>query len=475
MKVSVDSPLLPCPLIKEARGLNLDPDNTEDGARAVVPPYGAMSAGDIVTFYWLELTGTTGRHDYTNARELQESDIGKPVIWTIPWRNIWPLEDGQAEIHYTIAYRDKNRSTQGSTSAEQIIAINKVAPVLLDPVSFDNYQGGEVSPGLYPEGLFISAPFWPEADRETVMTVYIESSTSNKKIVLVQHLDVSNLDSQKVTVQFTQSDLYNFINETINISCQYSKTGASASSQSRELDIVPPLYLPVPAFSTEYVTPDNPGASSGWANALELADGLPVSIPADAETGGHSIIMCCEGDVPAQSFTLPASSETEFVFPATMVAACMGHGSNIFYRLVTPEGGMLGESDPFRLTIKKIPSRQFPPASCQYVNEQVLSVRDIITETVKVTLDYWGFMDTGQLVTITLSGTAPGEKTVNEIILDGHAVTDSEKGNKVVAHVNISVFQSLQPYTQFSLISRVSFDKGDSFIPFPDTRLTIEP
>lgn len=465
MKRIASTAHLPCPLIKEAEGLYLDPDNAEDGALATVPPYNAMKVNDKVTFNF-----TTSKKPYTNTKILAAADIGKPLHWTVPYASLWPNEGSQAIISYSINYADT--SLPGSTSAGQTIFINNFAAIHLPEVTFDNFSGSEISPGSYPDGLMIAVPWWTEADPQTTVAVYIRSQSTSNKVTLTQNLDASNIDSQKISVQFHQSDLNNFINDTLMITYQFSKTGNSATSQSRSIKVVKPLNLPLPAFDKDHVTPGNPG--SGSSEAIFLTEGLPVSVPSEAETGSHNIEMCCEGGVAAQSFVLPAQAARDFTFPAAMVAANMGHGCDIFYRIAQPADGSRGEeSARYRLTINKIPPTQFPAASCQYATGTQLSLRQIATDTVIISLAKWGFMAAGQLVNVIISGTSHTGVVTNEMVLDAHTVTNLDVGNAVTGTIKKSFFQSLKLQEQFSITSRVSFDQGETFIPFQATRLTL--
>jgi len=464
MKKIASTALLPCPLIKEAEGLHLNPENAEDGALATVPPYNAMKVDDKVTFNFI-----ASKKTYTNTKTLTAADIGKSLHWTVPYASLWPNEGSQAIASYSITYA--GTTSPGSTSAEQVIFIDNVAATLLPEVTFDNFSGSELSPGLYPEGLMIAVPWWTEADPQTTVAVYIKSESTSNKVTLTQNLDASNTGSQKISVQFPQSDLNKFINDTLTITYQFSKTGTSASSEGRSIEVVKPLNLPLPAFDMAHVTPGNP--SSGSSEAISLTDGLPVSVTSEAETGSHNIEMCCEGDVAVQSFVLPAQAARDFTFPPAMVAANMGHGCDIFYRITQPDGSHGEESARYRLTIKKIPVTQFPQASCQYATGTQLSLRQITTDTVTIFLGSWGFMAAGQLVNIIISGISHTGVAINAVVLDAHPVTVLENGKAVTGTVKKSFFQSLKLQEQFSITSRVSFDQGETFIPFKSTSLTL--
>lgn len=462
MKKNISS-VLPCPLIKEALNLHIDPASAPDGALVTVPPYNAMKTGDKVTFRF------DASDSYTNTKTLSDLDIGKPLQWTLPFIDLAINEGRQATIFYTITYA--GTPSAGSESAKQTLFIDDETAGLLPAVTFDNLSECELNPGQFPNGLMVSAPWWDEADPQTTVALYLRGKNLNKKTTLIRNLDVSNTDRRQVTFQIPQSTISQFINDTVDITCQFSKPGMSASSEPQSIGIVKPLNLPLPVFESQYVSPGNPG--TGSSEALKLSNGLPVGIPASAETGGYRVEMCSEGEVPAQSFVLDTQESGKFIFPAAMVAASMNHECDIFYRIVDTGGSPVQESDRFRLRINKIPSRQFPAAECQYVQNQKLSLMEISGESVSITLQKWGFMATGQLVSIIINGVSSSGKNVTQIIMHAHSVTMSENGRAVVGTIEKSFFFKLKLFESFSIQSCVSFDQGESFITFQSANITL--
>lgn len=457
------SSVLPCPLIKEAVNLHIDPASAPDGALVTVPPYNAMKAGDKVTFHF------DAFESYTNTKTLNDLDVGKPLQWTLPYIKL-ALNDGeQATLSYTITY--SGTLSAGSESAKQTVFIDDETAELLPAVTFDNLSECELNPGQFPGGLMVSAPWWDESDPQTTVALYLRSKNLKKKITLTRNLDVSNTDRKQVTFQIPQSTISQFINDIVDITCQFSNQGMSASSEPQNIRIVKPLDLPLPVFESHYVSPGNPG--SGSSEALKLSDGLPVGIPASAETGSYCVEMCSEGEVAAQSFVLNTQESGKFIFPAAMVAANMNHECDIFYRIVDTDGSAVQESDRYHLRIKKIPAKQFPVAECQYVQNQELSLKQISGESVSITLQKWGFMATGQLVSIIISGVSSSGENVTQVVMDAHPVTTSENGRAVVGTINKSFFRQLKLYESFSIQSCVSFDQGESFIPFQSANITL--
>lgn len=463
MTKNTSSVLLPCPLIKEALNLHIDPDSVPEGALVTAPPYNAMKAGDKVTFHF------DATESYTSTKILSDQDIGKPVQWTLPYVKLAFNEGELATIHYDITFADT--LSAGSDSAEQTLFIDDETTDLLPAVTFDNLSGCELNPGQFSNGLIVSTPWWDEANPQTIVALYISSSGLNKKATLIQDLDISNTYRQQVTFHIPQSTLNQFINDTVDIACQFSNPGMSASSERQSIKIVKPLNLPEPVFESQYVSPGYTG--TGSSEALKLSNGLPVSIPDNAETGGYSVEMCCEGEVPAQSFVIQTQELGIFIFPVAMVAANMNRECDIFYRLVDTDGSPIQESVRFCLRIKKIPAKQFPVAECQYAKNQELSLKQIPGESVGITLQRWGFMAPGQLVTIIISGVSLSGANVTHVVMDAHMVTTSENGMDVVCNVDKSIFCQLKLYESFSIHSRVSFDQGESFIPFQSANITL--
>lgn len=460
---NTSSVLLPCPLIREAVNLHIDPDSVPEGALVTAPPYNAMKAGDKVTFHFY------ASESYTSTKILSDQDIGKPVQWTLPYVKLAFNEGEQATIHYDITYADT--LSAGSDSAEQTLFIDDETTDLLPAVTFDNLSGCEINPGQFSNGLIVSTPWWDEANPQTIVALYLSSSSLNKKATLIQDLDISNIHRQQVTFHIPQSTLNQFINDTVDIACQFSNPGMSASSERQSFKIVKPLNLPEPVFESQHVSPGYTG--TGSSEALKLSNGLPVSIPATAETGGYSVEMCCEGEMPAQSFVIRTQESGIFIFPVAMVAANMNRECDIFYRIVHTDGLPIQESVRFSLRIKKIPAKQFPVAECQYAKNQELSLKQIPGESVGITLQRWGFMAPGQLVTIIISGVSLSGKNVTQVVMDAHPVTASENGMAVVGTVNKSIFLQLKLYESFSIQSRVSFDQGESFLPFQSANITL--
>lgn len=473
---------LAVPQIKESHGLALDPDSVGSaGATAVVPPYQAMRAGDKVTFTWQGYYQGDPEPPYRETTELQAEHLGQPLKFIVPLGEVIIIPDGYAEISYSIEYANGlGRSSDSPVQTIQIVQPDTPVPALLPVITIKDYTGGPITPG--DEGLTLQIiPVYGGIQDGDVVLMYWKGNRDADSVIKSLRVDLSTLDSGILEFYLEPQWVSANSGSQVTVSYQYARVDTAESGEPLLLDISVPLDLPPPIV--ENVTAE--GENRGWLAAD--TSGAYVNVPEEATIApGDQVEMHWEGHPNGGRYvtTTPVGeSGKRFFIPGTAIAANMSTEENkrfeVFYR-VTPPGKSCQPSGPYKLRIEPLASTRYPDTQCtQAQGKLTLSLTSVPPEGADLVIGKppfpaWPFMAVDQKLTIEASGVTAGGGTTHITVRNAVPVTAGEFANNLIKEkLSRAFLQSLQLNEKFTLKAKVSFDGGETYVPFNDTNLTL--
>lgn len=471
---------LPVLQLREAHGLLLNPQALGPlGATAVAAPYVAMQAGDQVTLHWRGYFNGELDNQYDARKTLAAGDIGKPLQWVVPSIHVLLAEGGEAHLHYSVQYR---QGGQVSQSAQQVFRVARESGVLLPALRIDGHDGGEqLDPGLFPNGLVLRIELYPDIRVGDEVVLYWLGNRESFSTVKSLRVDTSVLDSGVLLAHLEPQWLEAAQGERVSLFYQFARSGAAASSQALALQIRRPLDLLPPIVDNATAEGGN-GENKGVLAASDARSGAQVDVPATVPIGSQDRLEVHwqghpEGGRHIATTPISEQQKRSFLIPASAIAANMSAGESkrfpVFYRL-TPAGEAAQDSVPFNLRIAPLPSGIYPNVQClEAQGNQSLSLRDVPIGGANLRLDGWAFIAVGQPLTLEAVGvSASGAES--QVVRNAWPVSASElAGNRVHALLPRWFLQGLLRNQQFFLKARVSFDKGETWTVFDDTRINL--
>jgi hypothetical protein len=461
---------LPVVQIKESHQLALDPATVGSaGATAIVPPYRAMGIGDKVTFTWQGYFQGGPETPYREPLTLKAEHIGQPLRFTVPRSEVIGIPGGHAEISYRIEYAG---TAQFSESEQQTIQIVKPGSALLPELVIKDYVGGPVDPGRYPDGLMLQIkPAYAGIREGDWVLLYWGGSETAKSVTKALRVDRSTLDSGVIEFPIEPRWLSLSGGGRVTVSYQYARSADAQSGEPRQLDISKPLHLPAPIVENVTASGDNRG------DLQASTSGAYVNIPADAETGAGKIEVHWQGNANGGRGVILApvgGSGRRYHVPSTLIAANMSTAEGArfpVYYTVTPPGD---KSIEFNLLVKPVPRSQYPDTQCtQAMGSSTLSLQRVPSTGADLTINPWPFMAAGQILEIVAEGISNSGAVSYPVREKVEVSTPEFDQQKIQAKLPRNFLQSLKLNEQFTLRAWVSFDAGDSYVPFNDTNLTL--
>ena len=468
---------LPVAHIKESHGLALDPEAVDFvGATAVVPPYGAMSVGDKVTFTWQGYYAGEPETPHRETIELKAEHLGQPLKFMVPEIEVITIEGEHADISYSIQYA--NGVGDPGESERQTLRIEKPDSVRLPEIEINNYAGGPINPGNYPNGLTLRIePSYAGIQHGDWVIVYWTGSQVDKSVIKALRIDRSILDRGVIELHLGPQWLLANNGARVALSYQYARAGVAESGESLSLDISKPLNLPAP--SVENATP------AGVLRGDLLADvnGAYVNVPPEAETGSGKVEMHWFGH-PDNGRYIASSpvggSDRRYFIPRTAIAANMSESETarfpVFYRVTQPGQERGEDSIEFNLLIKPLPVTRYPTPQCtQAQGTSTLSLARVPATGAELTVAEWPFMAEGQLMKIVARGVkSAGGGPTSITVRNALPVTQGEFNSKTIKATLLRGFLlALKLNEYFTLEASVSFDGGKTYWPFKDGNLKL--
>ncbi|MBO9549826.1 hypothetical protein [Pseudomonas sp.] len=365
-------------------------------ATVVVPPFQAMAEGVEVTLRW---QGYFGEGDpfvpYEPPYKLQAKDVGKPVVWSLPWDQIAILEDGFAELSYRIVHANGNATESDWQRYEIVKAMPPVGPLSPAP-GIKGHSGGSLDPDRYPDGIEVIIPVDPDAPLKLgdQLALYFEGG---EQVVYTVRVDQTTLDSQYMAIhdQRWVSDKNN-VGKPFSISYGYAGKGRARHSQPLELALRRPLFLPWPIVKDAEPDGDD---NQGVVYPIDIRSGFEVRIPEAAVIEGGDVKLILKGHETLE-FPPTVGEARLFKVPPSAIPANLNKRVFITYT-VTPPGEWPHESEEYDLRFADFGIGSYPRLQNAQVRNGQLSFAEVKDpEGTVFTLGSWPFMAEGDCLPI---------------------------------------------------------------------------
>jgi hypothetical protein len=456
---------------KESHDLALDPDGlTGPEATFVTVPYQAMSVGDTVKltlalFFAIDDPHTT----LTFTRVVDEVQLGKPLVWKVPKSELQMIFQGFADVTCRVDYAVPTTPTISATQRFWMIA--PVAPLLPAPAIKD-FTGGDLDPDAFPEGVTVQIPAYDGLQMGDDLVLYAVSGAS---LIQSWPADVSTVDSGVLEFHLGHEWLASNNGQSLQLIYQYAREKAAGTGSPLTLTLRKPLNLPAPIVEQATST----GENQGFIAVERVIAGVNITIPEAAVIGAQDKVQMHwqgYGDIGSAVVDPVAGDPRRFQIRPDAVPANIGRRVDVLYK-VTPPGGSPTPSSVFDLEVRA-PTGGWPTLQIVEppLNAMRLSLSSVTARGVQCLLESWMFMAQGQRIRIRISGLKPdGQQTELDLRPgDEEQVTEDEYyAGEVWSVIPLAFLNTLKINENLLIDVGISFDLGDSYLPFPGLNVTL--
>lgn len=473
------APLLPVAQMRDSHDLVLDPDNVSGSTtQAVVSPYLAMRPNDKVTLTFIGYIDGEEDDRWSQEKTLTSADLGKPLTWQVPKGQLNWIEGGYAEVSYQVAYASGEK---GSSSPLQTFQIGPETSERLPAPWIHGHEGEDsIDPGLFPDGLYLRVQAWPDmADGDQLLLHWIGSREADS-VVKSLRIDTSAVDSGVVEVRIEPEWLQANLGSQVRVFHQFARESLALGSEPLVLAIRQPLNL-TPPIIPDATSEGGDSEHKGVMLAQKGLEGVEVLVPDSVPLrDGDHLEVHWDGDPDGgqhvASSPVSADNPRRFRVPKTAVAANIATGESkrfpVFYRL-TPAGEQPQDSPPFRLRITPPDTTTYPYIQCLQATTE-LSLAMVPESGADLELADWWYMAEGQLLTIEAEGVDAGGQLVSLVVRNAGPVSAAEFADKLIKAKLLRQFLTTLKLNQnFSLMVRMSYDGGKTYIRFPEVSMPL--
>lgn len=467
-KRSVSS-ALPVPQLLESHDLYVDVETIGPaGATITTAPYQAMAPGDQVTLKVVFFLPEFGIEDrFILTKEVVESDLGKPLEWRVPQEKFLIAEPGYATLEFSVVYANPTVPTQ---SHMQTIDLIPPTLPLLPALVIEEAVGDMLDPDEHPDGVTLIIPAYPGMQVDDHIMLY---GIGDTRVVTTLRVDQSTADSGRVVMRLGHAWLSANNGNDVRLFYQYARLGSAGTSESLELTLRRPLYLPSPIIEG-VIREGEDDEYKGYLLARSVTNGAYCNVPEDAVIGsGDKVQMVWEGHVNGGRYIADPTvgNPKRFQIPKPNIPPNLGKRFPVYYQVTLPGETKPYKSRPFNLEIKDMesgwPTIQIKSPAAPGNRVSLATV----TTAVNLELASWTFMAEGQRVRVIANGilTSGGETQLNLRAGDAQEVVTEDEyySGKLSINLPRTFLTTLKLNEQFNVIVETSFDGGETYKTFP--------
>ncbi|VVE80057.1 RCC1 domain-containing protein [Pandoraea sputorum] len=392
----LDDVLLPAPVVEEAVGDTLNPDDVDGFATVTVAPYEGMATNDVVRIFFGEGTGGGEKID---SFLVTDNNVGVPIQMFVPKDKVEFFDTATVTIYYKVIRNGTERSSY------QLI-LNVASSVRWPAPNVPESTGGNLPEDAYARGVRTVVP--QHADMRVGDIIHIYWEGNGKEY------------SDRVTVNTPMDFPFRVSAETVDqwagetVQIRYTVTRADSVIHS---DV---LTLNVAYEPTQLALPEMDHVIDGKLNLSDLTYGADVRVlPYEGMRLGDTVYIDWAGGEENGGVTVvvpitqnAVGQPIEEFFELDDIESYEGQTVVVSYRIV----GVLGtrQSDPIEFTVVSEAATMEPPQIPDVVNGE-LDPRQVMNGA-KVIVPRSASMQQGDLIQWTWdctnddgddSGTAP--------------------------------------------------------------------
>jgi hypothetical protein len=458
--------------------LHIDPDTLGDECPFWAPVYQAMQVGDRITLYFngYDEDGGSG-YDYVDDYLVTDQNVGQSMGWEVPTSEFNWIEGGYAVVFYRIAFVGGGELD----SAQQTYQIGPppADPALLEAPSIQGYEGGELDPEQFTEGLVIRIPAYQQLHTADWTLLHVNDEPASAAL----RADLTTLVSGVQRIGLEARVLAGLTR--LKLGYQVAREGLGLVSQKLDIEVLQPRNLSRVRVLDAHEEPPEPNL---WLDAYEASSGAYVEVPDVHLRSGERLELHWQGRSNAGRSvqTLPAGSQLpyRFAIPATAVAANMeaypGEERKrfpVFYRLISEAGNCI-ESPCVSLRILPLPRSRYPTIQCVEAVGNDLSRANVPERGATLNLPAWVFMAVGQKIRIVFGGVNESGRPLNVLLYDSDVTADDISRRAVSTTLSTTHLRQQAVGSNFTITVRLNFENensDDTWFEFPELMLTLVP
>ncbi|VVE70212.1 hypothetical protein PAN31117_03593 [Pandoraea anapnoica] len=349
----LDDVLLPAPVVEEAVGDTLNPDDIDATATVTVAPYEGMAANDVVWVYFGE--GTGGGEMIDNFL-VSDNNVGDPIQMFVPKAKVEFFDTATVTIYYKVLRNGTERSSY------QLI-LNVASSARWPAPTVPESTGGNLPEDAYAKGVRTVVPQHPEMRAGDEIHIYWEGNGKE----YWDRVEVSIPMDFPFRVDAATVDRW--AGETVQIRYTVTRPAGVIHSEVLTLNVA---YEP-----TQLALPEMDQVIGDKLNLADLTYGADVRVlPYEGMRVGDTVHIDWAGgkqnggltiDVPITQNAVGQPIE-EF-FELDEIEPYEGQTIEVAYRIV----GVLGprQSDPIEFTIVSEAATMEPPQIPDVVNGEL--------------------------------------------------------------------------------------------------------
>lgn len=469
--------LLPAPQIKESHDEHLDADIDISQLTIVAPPYRAMAKGDKVTLRWEgERENGTSLPPITLPLNVTDSRVGNVLSWEVSRSNAVAIKRGKVRLSYTVDYAAPSLKPSATSATRQILIIPPAA-TKLEKVRIKDFDGSELDPSAFPQGITLLVAPWPGMRSGDILTLYWTGNRADRRVIKSQQIDLSSIDTGKIEIRLEHTWLSVNNGLPVSVSYQYLRADASGASEPLELTLRVPLKLPKPIVERAEVgdaTVDGELDTQWFATT-----GVIVNIPPEANIAeGDTVTMHWKGfGAPVEAVPV-VGNPRKFKVPPEAIPANIDRIVEIYYSVKRKDAPVDAPDTPsisYFLRVLKIPQIKLGTIVCEKAtvgNPGILKRSAVTAEGVQITFmpTTWIYIAATQEIRMWLTGT----ESVEETIIAPRPVAPEETTAGVRGRLLPIHLQSIADGKDFSIRFSISFDGGVTQTPFKSLALKLQ-
>ncbi|WP_060513254.1 hypothetical protein [Pseudomonas sp. NBRC 111124] len=434
------------------------------GANVWVAPYQTMREGDTLTLC-AEINDEGGDPippvptKYVHV--LEKEDVGKVLRFRVP-KNKFRV-GGRAHFYYLLkqdGHADELKSSSQDFEIRDNYPAWKDDETLLDPAKIDNYDGGSLDPGGYPQGLTVRIRQARGVKAGDVALLYWWTGEVDSTVVQSLHLDASSVEGSEMQFSIPPGLLLASADLEVSLVYQIARQGRAVKSQRLQVTVDKPRIWGLP--NVVGAAPESDGAV---ISALNVTLGMLVDVPDEFELRpGEALSVNADGD-PVRGKYIVLEPEPDkprrFRVPPTVLGANMGRNTEdkskrfpVTYRV----NGIL-QSPALQLRIQPLPITSYSPVTCPEVDANGLSIKKLGERNATLAQRRWPFCVEGQPLTISLRGFSKDESAYEYDLRAGQPVSDDEfKDAQITLPLPLEELKKLKVGSKLHVDVSVRFD-----------------
>ncbi|WP_407309206.1 hypothetical protein [Pseudomonas sp. nanlin1] len=462
---------LPVTDLWPSHNLEIDFYSLPTSLQVLVMPYASQAVGDRVVVHW----GVYENGQAPVLRQYQKvvaaADVGRPLAIPVPRGHLSTALGKDSRVYYQVHHVGPDAVESTSITQHFDVVERPASEPLLAPPTVVGYPDETVfDPAQFPNGMPIEVPFSTTMRSGDWVLLEVTGSSLANSLRLHLRLDPSNIATKSVRLLVPQLLLTVNVGAPITFSYHHSRRDVSLGSEALRANVRRPLNMPL--VQIPKANPDG-SASQYRLDASLVSSGAQVVLPeAFNPPTGTTVAVHWEGELTQGRVVLDQHAPNfpkVYNVPSRYIPSNFGQPFKVYYTATEPNQSVQ-KSAELSLRILAPTIDAWPVLQCARMHPNGDLLLSENANGTELTLARWLFISTANQLRVVLTGLrASNGAAFSETLLDRRVEVP-----ELVAGVRLALsrekLEMLQLGAPFSLLTRVSFDSGKTFIDFTTVR-----